>query len=267
MQAQFSVSQTGVLAFRPVPEGRLSTLTWLDRQGKPAGTVGGIADYSNPAFSPDEKRLAVCVRDLKTGKREIRIHDLVRSTTSRLTFDPSDNLNPYWSPDGTLIYFTSDRKGKRDIYFKSAAKTGEDQLLLEFSEAINVEHLSPDGKYLLFNTLRNPKPQELWLLPLGGSQRTPKLLLSGPYSVIQGQFSPDGKWIAYHSQESGSDEVFVQPFPPNGKKWQVSTAGGVEPQWRGDGKELFYYSGTEVMAVDVQTKGEDLEFGFPLKDH
>jgi dipeptidyl aminopeptidase/acylaminoacyl peptidase len=261
--AAFSISQNGVLAYRPYTIGRLSTLTWFDRAGKRLSDVGEIADYSNPALSPDGKRLALGIRDSKTGKREIRVLDLVRGTNSRLTFDKSDNLNPVWSLDGSRIFFTSDRKGFRDLYVKSAAGTGEDELLLESGVQKNAEQLSPDGRYLVYNMTDQLKPAQIWLLPLTGQQRTPAGLLAGPYNLEQAQFSPDGHFIAYRSRESGSWEVFVQPFPANGKKWQISNAGGNEPQWRGDGKELFYYSGSALMSVEMRQSGGELEAALP----
>jgi serine/threonine protein kinase len=261
--ASFSISQNGVLAYRPFTMGRLSTLTWFDRAGKRLSDVGETADYSNPAFSPDGKRLALGIRDSKTGKREIRVLDLVRGTSSRLTFDKSDNLNPVWSLDGSRIFFSSDRKGARDLYVKSAAGTGEDELLLESGAQKNAEQLSPDGRYLVYNMQDQLKPVQIWLLPLTGQQRTPASLLAGPYNLEQAQFSPDGRFIAYRSRESGSWEVFVQPFPANGKKWQISNSGGMEPQWRGDGKELFYYSGSALMSVDIRVNGSELDAAVP----
>jgi Tol biopolymer transport system component len=261
--ASFSISRNGVLAYRPFMIGRVSTLAWFDRAGNRLGELGEPADYSNPALSPDGKRLAVGVRDPTTFKREIRILDLVRGTSSRLTFDKSDNLNPVWSPDGSRIFFTSDRKGNRDLYVKSAAGTGEDELLLESGVRMNVEHVSPDGRYLVYNVQDPPKPEQIWMLPLTAPQRTPAGLLTGPYYLDEANFSPDGRWIAYRSRESGNFEVFVQPFPANGKKWQISNSGGMEPQWRGDGKELFYYSGTALMSVEMRSNGGELEAAVP----
>jgi Tol biopolymer transport system component len=187
----------------------------------------------------------------------------VRGTSSRLTFDKSDNLNAVWSLDGSRIFFTSDRKGTRDLYVKSAAGTGEDELLLESGLRKNSEQLSPDGRYLIYNLENPPKPSQIWMLPLTGEQRTPAGLLTGPYMLDQAQFSPDGRWIAYRSRESGSWEVFVQPFPANGKKWQISNSGGTEPEWRGDGKELFYYSGSALMSVEIRANGGELEAAVP----
>jgi Tol biopolymer transport system component len=238
-------------------------MTWFDRAGKRLSDVGETADYSNPAFSPDGKRLALSIRDAKIGKREIRILDLVRGTSSRLTFDKSDNLNPVWSLDGSRIFFSSDRKGARDLYVKSAAGTGEDELLLESGAAKNAEQLTPDGRSLVYNMTDQPKPAQIWSLPLTGQPRTPAGLLTGPYDLDQAQFSPDGRWIAYRSTESGSRQVFVQPFPANGKKWQISNSGGMEPQWRGDAKELFYYSGSALMSVEIRANGGELEAAVP----
>uniref|UniRef100_Q01TY9 Serine/threonine protein kinase n=1 Tax=Solibacter usitatus (strain Ellin6076) TaxID=234267 RepID=Q01TY9_SOLUE len=257
--AHFSVGG-GNLAFRtgqPSPGGQL---VWYDRAGNRLGTVGPSADYTNPALSPDGRLLAVCVRDPATRKRDIWVYDLARGTSSRLTFDPADDFNPTWSPDGQSIIFASDRKGARDLYRKLASGTGPDEPLFQSGEDKSPEHWTPDGKFLLFNT--GSLKHDVWMLPLSDT-RTPVAVLNGQFSSHESQVSPNGKWIAYVSNESGKSEVFVQNFPPAGGKWPISTAGGMEPQWSRDGSELFYIQDSQLMAVFVKDTGGRFEAGLP----
>jgi Tol biopolymer transport system component len=185
---------------------------------------------------------------------------------TRLTFDPADDIDPIWSPDGTRIAFTSDRSGQRNIYSKLSDGSGPEELLLGGTDAQeNVEDWSQDGQYLLFNRpFRNTAT--LHVLPLGGD-RKPMTYLDTPFYTQEGQFSPNGRWVAYYSSESGRMEVYVQgfnldPSQPRGK-WQISTAGGELPRWRRDGKELYYHFGTQYFAVDVKTDGPSFVAGVP----
>ncbi len=276
--AGFSVSRNGVLAFRPGAATNTTRLIWRDRHGRELGTVGQVADYTNPALSPDDKRVAVGIRDLHSGKRNIWVFDLVRGTRTPLTFDPNDHLNPAWSPNGTRIAFSSDRKGMRDIYVTSASGGSQDEVLFESKDRHkSVEDWSADGQFLFYSqqekqVVVDPQPysttesqHDIYLLPLSGEDRRPITFLATPFREYQVRMSPDGRWVAYCSNESGRFEVYVQPFPTSGKKYQISNAGGEEPQWRGDGKELFYVAGTSVMAAEVRTKGAALDPGIPTK--
>jgi Tol biopolymer transport system component len=257
-QSGFSVSQNGVLAYRRGLPPPPNDLTWYDRQGKRLGAVGEPGVYSNPALSPDGKRLAVGRNDPVTNTRDIWVVDLTRLVSSRFTFDKADELNPVWSPDGSKIAFSSERKGPRDIYWKAAGGAGADEAVLEDVTSKSLEDWSPDGKLLLFNV----DSREIDAVPANGD-RKPYPVLKAPYIQVQGRLSPDGRWIAYSSQESGRREVFVQNFPPAGGKWQISNNGGTEPAWRRDGKELFFMNGTKLEAVDVKTSGSSFEAGMP----
>jgi Tol biopolymer transport system component len=244
-------------------------LQWFDRSGKRLGVVGEAADFSNPALSPDDKKLAVDIRDPQTKTRDIWIFDLLRGTKTRLTFDPSDDLLSVWSPDGTRIAFSANRMGQRDLYQMPADGSGPAELLLGGKGAqTDVEDWSPDGKYLLYDTRTSPQvPQiHLYVLPLAGD-RKPMPFVNNEFITQQGQFSPNGRWLVYRSMESGKSEVYVQGFTldsaqPRGK-WQISTAGGELPRWRRDGKELFYHNGSTFFAVDVKTEGASFEVGIP----
>ncbi|MDA2930287.1 hypothetical protein MYX84_10115 [Acidobacteria bacterium AH-259-O06] len=223
--------------------------------------MGEPGDYSNPALSPDDKQVAVCLRDPQTRTRDIWLFDLIRGTASRFTFDPADDVNPVWSQDGSRIVFTSNRKGVRDIYQKMADGTGEDEILLESNEPKAVEDWSLEGRFILYS-MHTPKTEgDLWGLPLFGD-REPIPLLRQAFSEGEAQVSPDGRWIAYTSDESGRNEVYVQSFPEPAGKWQISTAGGSQARWRRDGKELFYTAGQRIMAVEVKTDSARFEVGF-----
>ena len=256
----FSVSENGVLAWLTSTSGNLAQLTWFDATGRRLETVGEPADYSNPALSPDEKKLAVGIREPVTGTRDIWIFDLARGSRTRFTFDTADDMNPTWSPDGSLIAWSSNRKGARDLYVKSASGTGEDQLLVESGADKSAEHWSADGRFLFYNQAS----AALHALPMTtGSERKPLALLSGKFGTTQARLSPNGKFLAYRSNESGRAEIYVQSFPPAGGKWQVSTSGGTDPWWSQDGKQLFYLSGERLTAVPVKTEGAQFEAGLP----
>jgi Tol biopolymer transport system component len=238
-------------------------MVWFDRKGARLSALGDVAEYSNPALSPDDRTLAVGIADETTGKRDIWLFDLVRGARMRLTFDPADDFNPTWSPDGRQIIFTSDRKGARDLYRKAAHGTGPEELLLESKEAKASEDWTRDGKYLVFNL--GSGATGIWALELAGNanERKPVALVTGTFTQQQGRVSPDGRWLAYRSSETGRDEVYVQNFPPSGGKWQISTAGGSQPEWRADGKELFYIQNKTLMKVDITSGSGRFDWGTP----
>jgi Tol biopolymer transport system component len=250
----FSASRNGVLVFRQGSVTNPSRLTWYDRSGKVTGNLGEPADYSSPALSPDGQKLAVCIRDT-TGKRDIWAFDLARGTRTRVTADPADESNPTWSPDGSEIAYSSDRKGHRDIYATSASGGGQERTLLESTDDKTLLDWTADGKALIYSVLNAKTSRELWTLPLTGSQRTPVPLLGAPYRQDEAVSSPDARWLIYRSQENGhTADLYLQPLP-NGQRWQISASGGGDPQWRGDGKEIFYTANGSVMASAVSADG------------
>jgi serine/threonine protein kinase/Tol biopolymer transport system component len=263
--ANFSASPNGVLVWHRSNQSSQSSLQWFDRRGKRLGMVGEAAEYSNPALSPDDTKLLVGIRDPQTKTRDIWMFDLLHGTRTKLTFDPADDLDSIWSPDGTRIAFTSDRLGPRDIYQKPADGSISEKLLLGGKGGQkNVEDWSPDGKYLIYN-YQQPSGTRLYVMPLAGDQKpVPFLNTDG---TMHGQFSPNGRWVAYRSTESGRMEVYVQGFTLDSSqargKWQVSVAGGELPRWRRDGKELFYHYGDGYFAVDVKTDGASFKAGIP----
>jgi len=252
----------GSLVYR-VGSGLSETqLEWRDRQGNRAGTVGPPADYSNPALSPDGRILAVGRRDPATRTRDIWLFDLARGTSTRLTFDPADDFSPVWSPDAQRVMFTSDRKGHRDLWQKAASGVGQEELVLESAADKSLEDWTRDGRYLVFNSLVPGARREIWAMPLAGD-RKPFAIITGQGVIVEGHVSPNGKWIAYNSNESGQTEIYVQNFPPAGGRWQISTDGGSQPTWNANGKELFYLSNSKLMSVDVKTDGASFEAGTP----
>ena len=263
----FSVSGDGVLVYQGSGASETLQLVWFDRERKRLGSVGEPAGYSNPALSPDEKKVAVAIDDSKTRTRDLWVFDLTRGTNSRLTFDPADDLNPLWSPDGTRIVFTSSRKGQRDIYQKLASGVGDAELLFASEEPKSVEDWSLDGRFVVYNITG---PFDVWALPLVGD-RKPVPLLTDEFTEHQAQLSPNGRWIAYTSLDSGRPQVHVRSFSPAqngenaaaGSKWQISRAGGLEAAWRRDGKELYYLEDQNLMAVNVTTDSAIFEVGIP----
>jgi Tol biopolymer transport system component len=253
--AAFSVSRNGVLAYQTLQA--TTELVWFDRQGHRAGTVGQASDYSNPALSPDGRRLAVARLDAQLGTRDIWLFDLVEGTPPfRFTFDPSDESNPMWSPGGDRIAFDFYSKGNIDIYQKATTGIGQAEPLTESSAVKVLESWVPDERSIFYDS-----GGKLWMLPLTG-ERKPTVVLS-ENGEAKPAISTNMKWLAYQSSESGRFELYVQNFPPSGAKWQITTAGGEEPYWSRDGKELFYLEGNRLMVMDVKTGGPTFQFGVP----
>jgi Tol biopolymer transport system component len=189
-----------------------------------------------------------------------------RGVLTRFTFDPTDDAAPEWSPDGKRIFFTSNRKGPFNLYQKSVVADGREELLYESTHNKVPMDVSPDGRVLLFRDNNPDTSFDLWALPIEGPP-TPFRVANTSFSEAEGQFSPDGKWIAYRSNESGQFEVYVQPFPGPGNKLLVSTSGGAQPRWRRDGRELYYIAmDGRLMAAPVRRppSGGSLEVGAPV---
>ena len=234
---RFGVSDS-MLAYRSAsPDSRL---IWFDRAGTQMAAFPTVADYQHPSLSPDDKTLAVEKTDPTTRRHTIWLLDVRRGLTSRLVADPRGAHNPQWSPDGRHIAFSSNRLGALDVFRVPAGGTGEDSLLLDVkgTAAVVVTDWSSDGRLVLSERHVGGR-SDLWTLPLDvPGQGTP--LVATPADDRHGRFSPDMRWLAYASNESGQYEVYVRRFPSGEGKWQVSTQGGVQPEWRRDGRELFY---------------------------
>lgn len=262
-QFDFSVSSSGVLTYQRLNPN--SQLTWFDRSGNKLSVVGEPGRIVHLDLSPDEKRVAVEQLDADNRNGDIWILDTSRGTTTRFTFDPMWDGSAFWSPDGSRIAFGSDRNisgPANNIYQKSSGGGGSDELLLKSDSYKNPSGWSPDGKVIVFNySKEGANNEDIQLLRLSDRQVIP--YLQSEFNEYSGQFSPDGKWMAYISDESGKPEVYVQSFPVSGAKWQISTGGGAEPRWRRDGKELFFIGGDhKLYAVDMKL-GPTFEPGIP----
>jgi serine/threonine protein kinase len=253
----FSVSRSGTIAWRSGVGGGRRQLIWFNRSGQNVGTFGlpDDASLSFPELSPDGKRVAITRGPL--GSRDLWMRDGTHN--SRFTFDPADDGFTIWSPDGTRVVFGSNRRGNFDLYQKLANASGSEEVLLQSADRPN--SWSPDGRFILYNSAQNNG--DLMVAPLTGD-RKPFPFLSTPFSEMQGVFSPDGKWVAYQSDESGRFEIYVRPFPGPGGQWQVSTGGGSSPRWRADGKELYYVApGDKMMVVAAVAQGLTFAPGTP----
>ncbi|PYQ67390.1 MAG: hypothetical protein DMF54_04360, partial [Acidobacteria bacterium] len=251
--APFSVSGSNVLAYS-TPSAKSRQLAWFDRSGRRVGTVGEAGDYSTPRLSPDGKRIAVALREESKTNTDIWVSDSTRGAWSRLTFDPAAERAPLWSPDGSRIVFTSGTAGVLDLYEKPASGSGEPRLAVRSASDKFPTDWTRDGRYLVYHTFGASSTWDIWVAPTDGGK--PFALLASKFTEAQGQVSPDGRWIAYASDESGRFEIYVTQFPQKRGRWQISTAGGSQPWWRGDGKELVYL-GPEQTLMSVAVAADD----------
>jgi len=248
----FSVSQNGVLVYA-VGVGQSGRLVWQGRDGRQEviGGTGNIPTLLNPALSPDARRVAVRVLDPQARTRDIWLVDIARGVTSRFTFEPSNENHPLWSAVGSRILYYSDGSSVRGLHLKSATGAGGDELLLKSEYDLTPTDWSRDGRYVIYELAPPAGRNEIWVLPTFGD-RKPFPFLQDRFNVSKGRLSPDGKWLAYSSDESGRPEVYVQTFPDHGGKWQISSSGGMDPMWRRDGRELYYLSTDQrMMAVTI----------------
>jgi len=261
---RFSISPTMLVYLKAEELPALSELTTFDRTGKTVGTIGEPAGYTGPTFSPDGTRLAVARRESTGTARDIWVFDLARGNRLRLTLDAGDDLAPRWSSDGQWLMFSSNRRGFRDIYKRLSSGEGADELVFEsdFHKAVNA--WSPDGRFVVYDTGGLGDTADLHVLPLTGDRR-PFVLDSERGFQQQADISPDGRLITYASSESGQFEVIVKSFPENAGRRQISTGGGREPVWRGDGRELFFLADDTVMTVDVHTNAAGFAWSAPRK--
>jgi WD40-like Beta Propeller Repeat len=254
-RAAFMVSESGMLAYRTGAQSGYQQLVWFDRQGKPSIITPTLALYRTHDLAADGKRIVVHRHDNTGGGGDLWIIEPDRNLTTRFTFGDSHYFGPIWSPDAAKIVYSSAKTSHpADLYQKLSTGAAREELLLSTPEDKHAVDWSRDGKYILYESVGAQTRTDLWVLPTFGDKK-PIPFLNTPFIERKGRFSPDGKWIAYTSNESGQDQIYLQPFPPNGGKWQVSTSGGFEPRWRADGKELYYISSqteAKVMAVAVK---------------
>jgi eukaryotic-like serine/threonine-protein kinase len=258
--ARFSVSREGTLAYRTGESG--SRLLWVDRAGKEIETAADPGELGNPALSPRGDRLAFDLGDTRSGKPNIWIRDLARGVSSRFTFGATGEVGPLWSPDGSRVVFSVIREPAFDLFEKPAASEGEAKELLKTNELKVASDWSRDGRYIAFSSQGKETKFDIWMLPTFGDKR-PIPFLKTEFAEMFPVFSPDGRYVAYQSNESGRFEIYVQSFPGPGRKWQVSTAGGSEPSWRSDGKEIFYRAADQKLVGVEVTIGDTFQAGVP----
>jgi Tol biopolymer transport system component len=280
-----SAAANGQIAYRSAPNDRLQ-LTWVDRSGAVQGTIGDPGALSSPRVSPDGRR--VVVERLMQGNVDVWILDDTRA--SRLTFDAAGDQFPTWSPDGARIAFRSVRAGPGDLYLTGGP--GAEERFVSSDQIKSPNSWSADGRFLLYLSIDPQTSGDLWVVSMTGKP-IPAPFLKTPFREAYAAFSPDGRWVAYHSNESGRTEVYVRPFVPPSHDasvpasaaadksadepastaaagpalapWPVSTTGGIHPVWRRDGKEIYYLNpaGT-MMAAPIVVRGDTVQPGAPV---
>ncbi len=260
----FSTSPNGTIAYSE-PWPTLGQLIWFDRSGQQLGPpVASLADYVDFSLSPGGRRLAVSRVESQTNTSDIWILDLASGVEARLTADPMNDAGPMWSPDESGIYFRSNRRGVNSLFMKPANGSRAEELVFEqrgeASSSLMPSSLSTDGTRMLYTDSGLRSSFDVWSLSLEG---TPKgnAELRGPFNEFQGTLSPDGRWMAFVTDETGTPQVYVQSFPGGEQRQQVSSRGGTEPQFRSDGRELFFLDGNRMLMAAPVSPGPKLAVG------
>lgn len=261
--AQFGLSSQGSLVYIPAAQTPRLNLVWVSRDGAEQPLAAPTRAYDGPRISPDGRRLAVKIEE-QGG--QIWLYDLDRETLSRFTFEGNKNEFPVWTRDGKRIAFHSRREQLVNLFWQLADGSGGPERLTTSKNIQSPESWSPDGQLLAFSEIDPTTGRDIWVLRLGdpsagsGQVRKAQPFLRTPFDETSPQFSPDGRWLAYTSNVSGRYEIYVQPYPGPGGKWQISTDGGTEPVWNPRGRELFYRSGGKMIAVEI-TRQPDFSIG------
>jgi serine/threonine protein kinase/Tol biopolymer transport system component len=262
--AAFDVSDAGPIVYRTISLAARRQFVWFDRAGEELARVGEPDDANTtmPDLSPNGRYVAL-TRTVN-GNRDVWLLEVARGLLSRFTSHPAQEGNPIWSPDGQSIVFNSNREVNFDLYVKPISGTAPEDRLLTTTQSKSSTGWSSDGRLLLFRSVDPETSHDLWALPLEGD-RTPFPVVRGEFIEPYGQLSPDGKWIAYQSDESGRAEVYVRPFRNAGTQTRISTDGGAQMRWRHDGRELIYVAlDGRMMAVPLRLNGDTLEAGAPV---
>ncbi len=259
----FTVAANGTLIYNTSAGAVLSQPTWMDRAGKPLGTIGQPGVVANPSISPDGSRVALDITDQKANNVDIWIESATGPGSSRFTFDPAEEVAGVWSRDGNaLAYRKAGNALGQGLELKSASGLEPEKAIFNVAgeDDIIPNSWSEDGQQILCE-YQSPSGRHLVVEPAVGGTPTP--FQSGPGNQTNGQISPDGKWVAYASDESGNWEIYATTFPGAAGKWQVSTGGGTEPRWRGDGKEIFYIGSTGMLNSVSVSAGATFSSGTP----
>jgi Tol biopolymer transport system component len=269
-RAAFSIANNGTLVYREgtVSGGEGLLIAAFDREGKATPLLKQPGDNRAPRLSPNEKYLAVERRPNASGCTncsDIWTVDLVRGTSTRITFGKGDVRIGGWSDDGTRLFYAANPDGVYALFSKLASGVGNEELLLKFERTINgITDVTRD--YVFFTVDDATTGNDIWYLPLTGADRTPKPFINSPFNQTVARVSPDGRWVAYQSNESGQNEVYVQPFPATGQRIPISVDSGVQPRWKGDSKELVYMTVRRVlMSSDIKVSGSTLEASKPKR--
>ncbi len=270
--AQLAVSANGTLLYVPGESlDSAAPIDWLDRSGKASRLRDRVSNWSNPHFAPDGRRLALDISD--GAQVDVWVYEWARDTLSRLTFDAADDQRPVWTPDGRRIAFSSRRgdKAVSNLYWQRADGTGDVQRLTESANIQVPGAWHPSGKFFAFSEQVPKTASDLMILPIEGDETTgwkpgtPTVFLSTPFTDSSPMFSPDGRWIAYISNESGRNEIYVRPFPGPGGKWQVSTGQADDPTWSPTRREFFYASipDQRIMVAPYTVEGDSFRIEKP----
>ncbi len=258
----FSVSTNGVLAHWPGGVAHTSQLSWRWRDGTQVANIGPLATDNAIALSPDERQVAV-ERLNVGGSRDIWVLDIERGVSRKLTHDGRSVL-PVWSPDGSRILFGSSNSGPRALFAKQLTGDSPPQEIFRSAVSLAPADWSRDGQRIVYQAVEVDTKRDLWTLPFSPTRgQAPMPVLRTVADEAQGKLSPDARWLAYMSNESGKNEIYIVSFPDNRQKWRISVDGGFAPRWRADGKELFYTLDDRVFAVSLEP-GEGFRIGAPI---
>jgi len=247
----YSISRNGDMVYlEGEPPDAERALVWVDLTGKTEVLGAPKRSYYEPALSPDGKRVAVSIAGPRND--DIWVLDIARNALTRLTFGPGTAGGPLWTPDGTRIVYATEREGQTGIFWKPADGSGVEEPLLISSTNTIPSSFTADGKTLLYFITDPARSGDILALPMEG-ERKPKPVLATPFDEYNGEISPDGRWMTYVSNESGSEEVYVQAYPGPGGKWQISTGGGADPHWSSDGHALFFRWSRGMARVEVNS--------------
>jgi eukaryotic-like serine/threonine-protein kinase len=265
----FAASNEGTLVYLQGKANMEASLVWLDRKGNEMGQVSDLSDYDTIALSPDNRRAAVTIIDSQAGTHDIWIVEIERNFRTRFTNDPADENFPVWHPDGRALFFVSDRTGEYAIYRQELGHTGEEELVFQLESPVFLWDVAGDGRTILYSTPSDGSGLDLWSADLSG-ETEPRLVRSTAADDGAANFSPDNRWIAFWSEESGEGQVYLAPWPAMTTITQVSTTSGGWSFWHPNGRELIYQDqGGRLLATPLTPEGDELVIGLPtpLFDH